>query len=228
MAPLLPTMYKSLQGESTLNAVDFARTAKTHLPAEYGPLSSFGRQERGQLRNQPSFQFARTDRLQATRPFYSDIHTSHSHAEHEVEGRAQYRRPGFGDYDKDAPWDTLGRSGLQADFSRGIGRERLPAPDDYVPRPYRSVDRFNTSYSSMGRQLLKKSESRTSFKGGITRGQRARVYLGPEFEKDSFGVITPGPHAAGHMNPGIGKQVGEHLLQPSRFIWIQLTCFNDV
>ena len=33
------------------------------------------------------------------------------------------------------------------------------------------------------------------------------MYLGPEFEKDSFGLITPGPHAKGNMNPGIGKQV---------------------
>ena len=53
-----------------------------------------------------------------------------------VEGRTQYRRPGFGDYAVDAPCDTLGRSGLHADFQRGIGRERLPAP---AHNPFKSV-----------------------------------------------------------------------------------------
>lgn len=204
MAPLLPTMYKSLQGEPNLRAAAFMRSSGAHLPDDYGPLSSFGRQERGNLTNNPSFQFSRTDRLQASRPFYSDIHTNHSHADHEVQGRTEYRRPGFGYYDVDAPYDKLGRSGLHAEFQKVVGRERLPAPHH---NPSRSVDRFSTLYSSMGRQLLKKSESRASFKGAITRAQRSRVYLGPEYEKESFGLITPGPHAPGHMNPGIGKQV---------------------
>ena len=214
MAPLLPTMYKSLQGETTLSATAFMRSAgigataaggsRTHLPDNYGPLSSFGRQERGNLPNNPSFQFSRTDRLQATRPFYSDIHTDHSHAEHEVEGRSEYRRPGFGYYDVDAPYDKFGRSGLQADFAHSIGRENLPAPDH---NPHKRVERFDASYSSLGRQLLKRTEARNSFKGVITRAQRTRVYLGPEFEKDNFGLITPGPQGVGNMNPGIGKQV---------------------
>jgi hypothetical protein len=73
-------------------------------------------------------------------------------------------------------------------------------------QPY-AADKFSTVYSSLGRQVLKKSESRGSFKGNITRAERSRVYLGPAFEKDGFGLLTPGPHAPGTMDPGIGKQV---------------------
>jgi hypothetical protein len=47
MAPLLPTMYKSLQGESTLSASAFMRSTgqgerRAYMPDDYGPLSSFG------------------------------------------------------------------------------------------------------------------------------------------------------------------------------------------
>ena len=71
-----------------------------HMPANYGPLSAFGRQENGPLTNFPSYGFARTDRLQAGRVFHSDHHTEHSHADHEYEGRSQFRRPGPGTYEK--------------------------------------------------------------------------------------------------------------------------------
>lgn len=214
MAPLLPTMYKTMREDCTLSVSAFLRSKETYLPHDYGPLSAFGRQEKGKARNEPSFQFSRTDRLQASRPWLSDKHTEHQHADHEVEGRSQYRRPGFGDYEKDAPWDAFGGSGLQADFSRSLNRSKATRLDSAIAVPgapdmnaRNGVDRFGASYSSFGRQLLKRSEPNQSFKGVITRTQRARVYLGPEFEREQIGHLTPGPQGRGNMNPGVGKQV---------------------
>jgi hypothetical protein len=140
------------------------------------------------------------------------VHTRHSQADHEREGRTEHRRPGFGDYERDAPCDVLGRSGLHADFQRGLSRARPPAPDH---DRFRSIDRFSTrAYSSLGRQLSKRSEAAASFKGAMTRDQRARVYLGREFQQDRFGLFTPGPQAEGRVPAGIGTQVNSVKVNP--------------
>lgn len=85
----------------------------SHLPADCGPLSGFGRQLDSTKKNEPSFFFGRTTRAERARACNFD-QRSMKEALQVIEanyGRTERRVPPPGAYDSEAAWDATGAVG---------------------------------------------------------------------------------------------------------------------
>jgi hypothetical protein len=164
------------------------------------PAASVGPQVLARFKSEPLASFGTAERKHMRKVFYSQEHQKVDMHGMESPGPATYGLPATVG---GAQVDSKLKSGPQWGFStyeRGADAElknaaRQPGPANYsLPQ-------------SVGPQPdSKKVRAPTPGFGASTRDQRAKIFLGADHEKGSFGMQSPGPAAGYQLNAAIGKQ----------------------
>jgi len=162
------------------------------------PVAAVGPQVDGRFRSEPIASFGTAERKHMRKVFYSQAHQKVDMHGMDSPGPATYTLPAsVGGAQPDSKMKSGARWGFATSPRNPAGENKAgPGPASY------------TLPQSVGPQPdSKKVRAPTPGFGASTRDTRAKIYIGAEHEKGSYGMQSPGPAVGYQIGAAIGRQV---------------------